>query len=84
MEPEAKYRRVEGVQIYLRERKNDRPSLLDANDQDHDAIRRLADRLHRRGYGVKRQESRRAGRVYYRFEAQWVGPGDPPDDPLGG
>jgi NAD-dependent dihydropyrimidine dehydrogenase PreA subunit len=33
-------------------------------------------------FGVMRQRTPRAGKVFWLFKAAWAGPGDPPDDPF--
>ena len=78
----AKIHKVEGVQVYARMTRASRPVDLDAIDQDEEKIRDIADRLFRRGFGVMRQRSPRAGKVFYLFKATWPGPGEPPDDPF--
>ena len=80
---ETKLHEVDGVQVYARLDQDGRPSNVDAIDQDEAKIRAIADRLQRLGYGVMRQRSPRAGKVFYLFKATWAGPGEPPDDPLG-
>jgi hypothetical protein len=79
---ESKLRVVEGVQVYARMDEEGKPSSLDAIDQSEGKIRDIADRLFHRGFGVMRQRSPRAGKVFYLFKASWVGPGEPPDDPF--
>ena len=79
---ESKLRVVDGVQVYARKDEEGKPSSLDAIDQDEGKIRDIADRLLRRGFGVMRQRSPRAGKVFYLFKATWAGPGEPPDDPF--
>ena len=79
---ESKLHEVDGVQVYARMDEQGKPSDVDAIDQDEGKIRRIADRLQRRGYGVMRQRSPRAGKVFYLFKATWAGPGEPPDHPL--
>src|SRR4051812_42518787 len=79
---ESKIHVVDGVQVYARLDGEGKPSNLDAIDQDEGKIRDIADRLQRRGFGVMRQRSPRAGKVFYLFKAAWPGPGEPPDDPF--
>jgi len=79
---ESKLHVVDGVQVYARRDEGGKPSKLDAIDQDEAKIRDIADRLQRLGYGVMRQRSPRAGKVFYLFKATWAGPGEPPDDPF--
>ncbi len=79
---ESKLHVVDGVQVYARMDEEGKPSNLDAIDQDEGKIRDIADRLFRRGFGVMRQRSPRAGKVFYLFKATWPGPGEPPDDPF--
>jgi hypothetical protein len=79
---EAKLHEVDGVQVYARMDEHGKPSIVDAIDQDEGKIREIADRLQRRGYGVMRQRSPRAGKVYYLFKATWAGLGEPPDHPF--
>ena len=79
---ESKLHVVNGVQIYARMDEDGKPSNLDAIDQSEAKIRDIADRLFRRGFGVMRQRSPRAGKVFYLLKATWVGPGEPPDDPF--
>jgi hypothetical protein len=79
---ETKLHEVDGVQVYARMDADGKPSNLDAIDPDEGKIRDIADRLQRRGYGVMRQRSPRAGKVFYLFKATWAGPGEPPDHPF--
>jgi len=81
---ESRLHVVDGVQVYARMDEAGKPSDLDAIDQSEGKIRDIADRLFRRGFGVMRQRSPRAGKVFYLFKATWVGPGEPPDDPFDG
>ena len=81
-EQESKLREVDGVQVYARTDRRGRPGLVDAIDRDEAKIRDIADRLQRRGYGVMRQRSPRAGRVYYLLKATWAGAGEPPEHPF--
>ena len=79
---ESKLRVIDGVQVYARMDQEGKPSNLDAIDQDERKIRDIADQLFRRGFGVMRQRSPRAGKVFYLFKATWPGPDEPPDDPF--
>lgn len=79
---DAKWHKVEGVQVYARRDDRGRPTKVDTIDEDKAKIERIADRLQRAGYGVMREKNPRAGRVYHRMNAVWVGPGDPPEDPF--
>jgi hypothetical protein len=79
---ETKLHEVDGVQVYARPDQHGRSWNVDAIDQDEAKIRAIADRLQRRGFGVMRQRSPRAGKVFYLFKATWAGPGDPPEDPF--
>ena len=79
----AKLREFNGVQVYARTDHRGRPGSVDAIDFDEAKIREIADRLQRRGYGVMRQRSPRAGKVYYLLKATWAGAGEPPEEPLG-
>jgi hypothetical protein len=79
---ESKLHQVDGVQVYARKDEHGKPTSLDAIDQDEAKIRDIADRLFRRGFGVMRQRSPRAGKVFFLLKATWAGPGDPPDDPF--
>lgn len=81
-EPQRKLPLFDGVQVYARDDDRGLPTKLNAIDEDHGKIKVIADRLQRVGYGVLRQRNSRAGRVYYRLQATWVGPGEPPHDPL--
>jgi hypothetical protein len=81
---ESKLREVDGVQVYARMDDRGLPKLVDAIDQDEGKIRDIADRLQRRGFGVMRQRSPRAGKVFYLLKASWAGAGDPPEDPFAG
>ena len=83
-QPEANIHEVEGVPVYGREDEHDRFTKIDAIDQDQGKIWAIADRLQRRGFGVMRQRSPRAGKVFYTLSAIWVGEGDPPRDPFDG
>ncbi len=79
---ESRLHVIDGVVVYARKDEHGKPSVLDAIDQDERKIRAIADRLWRRGFGVMRQRSPRAGKVFYLFKAIWAGPGEPPDDPF--
>jgi hypothetical protein len=79
---EARLHQVDGVVVYARKDENGKPTVLDAVDTDERKIRRIADRLWRRGFGVMRQRNPRAGKTYYLFKATWTGPGEPPEDPF--
>ena len=81
---ESKLHEVDGVQVYARMDEQGLPANLDAIDRDEAKIRDIADRLQRRGYGVMRQRSPRAGKVFYLLKATWAGTGEPPDDPFDG
>ncbi len=80
---ESKLCKVGIVQVYGRRDDQGHPCTIDAFDEDEDKIIEIADRLHRLGYGVVRRRKPRAGRVYYRLQATWAGPGNPPMQPLG-
>ena len=80
--PQTKLGHFEGVQVYARDDDRGLPSKVNAIDDDEEKIRGLADLLQAVGYGVLRERNPRAGRVYYRLKATWVGPGDPPENPL--
>jgi hypothetical protein len=80
---EAKWHKFGQVQLYARRDGDGRPIRADAIDEDEGQIRTLADRLQRAGYGVLRERVPRAGRVFHRLQALWVGPGTPPEDPFG-
>ena len=69
-------------QVYARMDEQGQPANLDAIDQDEGKIRAIADRLYRLGFGVMRQRSPRAGKVFYLFKATWPGPGEPPANPF--
>jgi hypothetical protein len=79
---EAKLREVEGVQVYARMDEQGKPSKIDAIDQDERKIREIANQLQLKGFGVMRQRSHRAGKVFYLLKATWVGEGEPPDNPF--
>jgi hypothetical protein len=79
---ESRLHEVDGVQVYARMDERGLPASLDAIDQDEGRIRDIADRLYRRGFGVMRQRSPRAGKVFYLFKATWPGPGESPQDPF--
>ncbi len=76
--------KVHGVQVYARPDERGKPTKVDAIDVDVEKIRDIADRLQRRGFGVMRQRSPRAGKVFYTLKATWAGDGPPPDDPFDG
>src|ERR1700748_1717651 len=78
-----KWHKVGRVQVFARRDDRGRPVKADAIDEDDDQIRAIADRLQRAGFGVLRERNPRAGRVYHRLQAVWVGPEDPPEDPFG-
>jgi len=80
--PQKKLPLFDGVQVYARDDGRGRPTRLSAIDEDDRKIREIADRLQEAGYGVLRERNPRAGRVYYRLNATWVGPGEPPENPL--
>ena len=78
---QTKVHEIDGVQVYGRKGPEGRSTNLDAIDEDEEKIRRIADRLQRRGYGVMRQRHNRAGRVYH--SSRHLGrTGAPPDDPF--
>ena len=77
-DPMDKLAPFQGIQVYARRDDRGRPTTVSAIDEDHDKIRALADLLQTVGYGVHRERNPRAGRVYYRLNATWVGHGDPP------
>jgi len=79
---ESKIHKVDGVQVYGRKGPDGKFTIVDAIDVDEGKIRDIADRLQRRGFGVKRQSENRAGRTYYLCKATWAGAGEPPDHPL--
>lgn len=80
--PEPTLYEIDGVPVFGRKDAQGQPSSIDAIDTDETKIRMIADRLHRQGFGVVRQRSPRAGKVFYRLKATWPGPGAPPDDPF--
>jgi hypothetical protein len=80
---EAKLGKIDGVTVYARRDDQGRAAVVDAIEEDEAAIRDVADRLQRRGYGVMRQRAPRAGKVYHLFKARWAGDGPPPEDPFG-
>lgn len=77
-------RMIDGIVVYARKDNSGRPSIVDAIDQDERKIGFIADQLWRRGFGVMRQKSHRAGKVFYLFKAKWARPGSPPEDPFEG
>ena len=83
-QPETNLHDVDGVRVYARKDTQGRPTKIDAIDQDERKIRDIADRLHRRGYGVMRQRNPRAGKVFFTLKATWAGAGGPPEDPFNG
>jgi hypothetical protein len=83
-QPEANVHEVDGVPVYGRQDNQGRLTKIDAIDQDQRKIRAIADHLQRRGFGVMRQRSPRAGKVFYTLTATWVGEGEPPQDPFDG
>jgi hypothetical protein len=83
-QPEANIHEVDGVPVYGRKDQQGRLTKIDAIDQDQRKIWAIADRLHRRGFGVMRQRSPRAGKLFYTLSATWVGGGEPPQDPFDG
>jgi hypothetical protein len=76
--------KVNDVVVYGRKDERGRLSIVDAIDRDEQKIASIADHLWRRGFGVMRQKSKRAGKVFYLFRATWAGAGEPPDDPFEG
>jgi hypothetical protein len=80
--PKATIHVVEGVNVYARGEPNKAHANLDAIDQDEGKIKKIADILFRRGFGVMRQRSPRGGKVFYIVKATWSGPGGPPRDPF--
>lgn len=82
MAGEVKLCKIEGVQVYSRKNEQGKPTRLDGQGEDEGKIRRISDTLQRRGFGVMRQTHHQAGKVRYRFHAQWVREGDPPDNPF--
>jgi len=81
LQRESKLFQMEDVPIYGRPDEDGKARKIDSIDQDESKIRRIADHLQRRGYGVVRERNPRAGKVYHTLKALWLGPGDPPDDP---
>jgi hypothetical protein len=81
LQREAKLYEMEGLPIYGRPGDDGKARKIDTIDQDESRIRRIADHLQRRGYGVVRERNPRAGKVYHTLKALWLGPGDPPEDP---
>ncbi len=79
---DAKWHKVDGVQVFARRDGRGQPTKVDAIDEDDEAIRITADRLQRAGYGVRRVRVARAGRIFHRLQALWVAPGDPPENPF--
>lgn len=80
---EVKWHKLGDIQLFARRDGDGRPTRADAIDEDEGQIRAVADRLQRAGYGVHRERVPRAGRVYHRLRALWVGAGAPPEDPFG-
>jgi len=83
-QPETELHEVDGVPVYARKDSQGRPTKLDAIDQDERKIVAIADRLQRAGFGVMRQQSPRAGKIFYTLVATWAGEGEPPEDPFRG
>jgi hypothetical protein len=81
---ESKMRIVDGVQVYARPDEQGKPTKVDAIDPDEGKIRAIADRLQRLGYGVMRQRSPRAGKVFYILRGTWADEGEPPEHPFVG
>lgn len=79
---DARWHKVDGVQVFARRDDRGRPTKVDAIDEDDVAIRDIADQLQRAGYGVLRERAPRAGRVFHRLQALWAAPGEPPEDPF--
>ena len=79
---EAKWHKIGAVQIYSRRDIDGKPTKADAIDESEAEIRLIADQLQRSGFGVLRERVPRAGRVYHRLNALWVGDGDPPENPF--
>lgn len=77
------YREIEQVQVFADTEPGAHPTHFEASDIDEPKIRRIADRLHHHGYGVRRDEYKTVGTTEHRLRAHWPGPGDPPADPLG-
>ena len=80
---ETRLHKVGHVQVYARCEAG-MPTKVDAIDTDEAAIRRIADRLQARGFGVLRRWNPRAGKTYHLLKASWAGPGDPPENPFAG
>ncbi|QEH38013.1 hypothetical protein OJF2_66090 [Aquisphaera giovannonii] len=83
-EPQRKLNVFRGIQPFARDDDRGGAVRVNAIHEDEGAIRAMADRLQRAGYGVLRERSPRAGRVYYRLNATWADDGEPPADPLAG
>ncbi len=81
---ETRLKAIDGVQVCARKNDAGKPAELNAIDLDKDKIDAIAEKLSRRGYGVMRQRTIRAGKTRYLFKATWAGPGQPPDDPFEG
>jgi hypothetical protein len=80
---EVRWHKFGQVQVYARRDDEGQLTRADAIDEDEGRIRALADQLQHAGYGVLRERVPRAGRVFHRLRALWVGPGEPPEDPFG-
>jgi hypothetical protein len=74
---------VEGVRVHAKGLKGGTDQLV-ASHRDREKIRRIADLLQRRGYGVHRETWRMEAREYHSLNALWVGQGDPPRYPVAG
>ncbi len=68
---------IEGVRLYSR-RHSDDTFTLNASSRERGPIERMADALHRKGYGVKRETFVLDAKTHFDLEATWLGNGDPP------
>ena len=68
---------IDGVRLYSR-RNTDDKCTLNASSPQRTLIERLAEKLHRKGYGVKRETFVLDAKTHYDLEATWLGDGDAP------
>lgn len=78
---ETRWHKYGQVQVYARHSEG-KPMSADAMDEDEKAIDAIADVLQDAGFGVLRERVPRAGRVFHRLRALWVGTGAPPENPF--
>lgn len=68
---------IDDVKIYAR-RTNEKRQTLNASHHERARIEKIADRLHQRGFAVKREKFLLDAKPYFSLEATWPGEGEGP------